>query len=134
MNKNAPWATLSRGLLDTGIIIRWHRGDVDARHCLRQTETDWYYARMTRKELLHPPIRDAEKRKLLALLATMRIINPDDEIAEAYTDLLQRYPYLRDHLADALIAATAWVKGLPVVTTNVRHFVPIEGIEVISFP
>ena len=134
MSRNEPWAVLSRGLLDTNIIIRWHRGDRDARYCLRHTKTDWYYARITRKELLRPPIRDAEKQELRALMATMRIINPDDEIAATYADLLQRYPYLRDHLADALIAATAWVKGLPVVTTNVRHFLPIEEIEVIPFP
>ena len=46
------------------------------------------------------------------LLGTMRVINPDPQITSAYRELLGRYPYLRDHLADALIAASAWVKSL----------------------
>jgi len=41
--------------------------------------------------------------------------------------------YLRVHLADALIAASAWVKNLPIVTTNLRHFQQIRKIEVIPF-
>ena len=131
---NIPWLGLSRGLLDTNVFILWYRGNADAKFCLRQTKTDWYYAKITCKELLHPPIREAEKQELLGLLKTLRIINSDDAIAAAYSDLLNRYPYLRDHLADALIAATAWVKGLPVINTNVRHFAPIQEIEAIPFP
>ncbi len=42
-------------------------------------------------------------------------------------------PHLRDHLADSLIAATAWVKHLPLITTNARHFRPIQEIETIAF-
>jgi predicted nucleic acid-binding protein len=48
--------------------------------------------------------------------------------------LLEKYPYLHDHLADALIAATAWKKNLEVVTTNTRHFSPIAEIHVRRFP
>jgi predicted nucleic acid-binding protein len=48
--------------------------------------------------------------------------------------LLEKYIYLRDHLSDALIAATAWKKNLEVVTTNPRHFTPIEEIYVRRFP
>ncbi len=46
---------------------------------------------------------------------------------------LGRYPYLRDHLADALIAASAWAKNLPLVTVNIPHFDPITEIEVVPF-
>jgi len=88
---------------------------------------------MTRKELLHPPISDAERQHILRLLATLRLINPEGPIAAAYADLLTRYPYLQAHLPDTLIAASAWVKNLPLVTTNPRHFRPIQEIEVITF-
>ena len=54
-------------------------------------------------------------------------------MTDAYTDLLSLYPNLRHHLADALIAATAWAKNLPLVTTNVRHFRSIKEITVIPF-
>jgi predicted nucleic acid-binding protein len=41
---------------------------------------------------------------------------------------------LRDHLGDAIIAATAWVKGLTLVTGNAWHFKPVREIKVVKFP
>jgi len=67
------------------------------------------------------------------MLGSLRQINPDAPVTDAYTELLNRYPNLRHHLADALIAATAVAKNLPLVTTNVRHFKGIAEIEVIPF-
>lgn len=67
------------------------------------------------------------------MLAPLRVINPQGAVASAYDDLLRRYSYLHYHLPDALIAASAIAKNLPVVTTNVRHFRPIEEIEVFPF-
>jgi predicted nucleic acid-binding protein len=55
-------------------------------------------------------------------------------ISAAFSDLLARYSYLRDHLGDALIAATAWVKHLTLVTGNIRHFAPSKEIQVAKFP
>jgi predicted nucleic acid-binding protein len=88
---------------------------------------------VTRKELLRPPISDAERRCVIRLLAGARLVNPDSQIAGAYSDLLSRYDYLRAHLADALIAASALVKHLPLLTTNLRHFQQIREIEVVPF-
>lgn len=127
------WLALTRVLADTGVFILWHRGDRRARRFFRSPTLSIYYSRVTRKELLRPPISDGERRRIVRLLATVRIINPDPEIAIAYSALLAMYPYLQNHLPDALIAASAWVKNLPIVTTNVRHFQPIGEIEVISF-
>jgi predicted nucleic acid-binding protein len=67
------------------------------------------------------------------MLGSLRQVNPDPTVTNAYTDLLRRYPNLQHHLADALIAATALAKNLPLVTTNVRHFRSIEEIEVLPF-
>jgi predicted nucleic acid-binding protein len=75
----------------------------------------------------------AERRLILNMLGTLRQINLDATITDAYSELLNRYPDLRHHLADALIAATAWAKNLPLVTTNLRHFRLIEEIELVSF-
>ena len=99
----------------------------------RNPNIEIYYSRMTRKELLRPPISDAERRRIQMMLATLRQINPDASVTKAYTDLLRLYPNLRHHLADALIAASAWAKNLPLVTTNVRHFRSVKEIEVIPF-
>lgn len=127
------WLDLNRSLADTGVFIRWYRGDPQARLFFRRPNVDIYYTRVTRKELLPPFISDTERRQILRLLSSLRVINPEARIADAYAELLLRYPYLQDHLADTLIAASAWVKNLPLVTTNVRHFRPIREIETFSF-
>ena len=36
-------------------------------------------------------------------------------------------------MGDALIAATALEHGLPVLTANVKHFLPVEGLTVEAF-
>ena len=93
-----------------------------------------YYAKQTRKELLHPLLNSRERRRLMRLLKRFRRVNPDEKIATAFSDLLARYSYLRDHLGDAMIAATAWVKSLTLVTGNARHFEPLQEIKVLKFP
>jgi predicted nucleic acid-binding protein len=133
LTNEPPWLKLTIALVDTGVFILWYRGDPQARRLFRNPAIEIYYSRVTRKELLRPPISDAERTRILRLLATVRVINPDVQIAAAYSDLLSRYQYLNAHLADALIAASAWAKNLPLITTNVRHFQQIQEIEVIPF-
>jgi len=80
--------------------------DPRARLFFRNPAIEIYYSRVTRKELLHPPISDAEKARVLRLLAGLRLINPDNQIAAAYSDLLSRYGALRAALSqgDRLIS------------------------------
>jgi predicted nucleic acid-binding protein len=127
------WLNLPRALADTGVFIFWYRGEPKAKLFFRNPNIDIYYSRMTRKELLRPPISDAERQRMLMMLGTLRQVNPDAAVTDAYTSLLRRYPNLQHHLADTLIAATAMAKNLPLVTTNVRHFNGIAEIEVVSF-
>ena len=125
---------VSHYLVDTGVFILYLRRDHHAIDFLRSTEAVIYYSRVTRKELLRPPISARERTEVLAVLQRYRIVNPDPQIADGFAALLEKYLYLRDHLSDALIAATAWKKNLAVVTTNPRHFTPIEEIHVRRFP
>jgi predicted nucleic acid-binding protein len=127
------WLNLQRALADTGVFILWYRGEPNAKLLFRNPDIQIYYSRVTRKELLRSPISDAERRRISLLLGSLRQINPETPVTDAYSDLLSRYPTLRHHLADALIAATSWTKDLPLVTTNVRHFKFIKEIEVIPF-
>jgi predicted nucleic acid-binding protein len=124
----------ARYLVDTGVFILYIRGHHKALVFFRETTTRIYYSRMTRKELLRPPINTREKEEIVALLQQYRIVNPDPPIAEGFSALLSKYAYLKDHLADALIAATAWKKGMTVVTTNPRHFEPIKEVSIKRFP
>jgi predicted nucleic acid-binding protein len=124
----------ARYLLDTGVFILYFRRNHKAITFFRETTTELYYSRITRKELLRPPISTREKEEVETFLQRYRIVNPDPPIAEGFSLLLEKYVYLKDHLADALIAATAWRKDLEVVTTNPRHFKPIKEISVKRFP
>ena len=125
------WLNLQRALADTGVFILWYRGEPKAKLFFRNPNIEIYYSRVIRKELLRSPISDAERRRMLLMLRSLRQINPDPAVTDAYTELLNRYPNLRHHLADSLIAASAWAKNIPLVTTNARHFRFIREIEVI---
>ena len=121
-------------LVDTDVFILWQHHHQVARKFFRQPPGRIYYSKQTRKELLHPFLSSRERRRIVRLLKRFRHVNPDQRIVAAFSDLLARYSYLRDHLGDALIAATASVKDLTLVTGNVRHFAAIKEIKVVRFP
>jgi predicted nucleic acid-binding protein len=80
-----------------------------------------YYSIITKKELLTKPgLRDSERESILAELSRCRLIPVTDSIAARYSDLRHHFPTLDK--GDALIAATALVKRLPLMTRNTRHF------------
>ena len=130
---DASWSNVRSALVDTGVFIYWLRGDRTARQFFRDPRRTVYYSKVTRKELLRKPIPTAESQRVKAFLSRFRPINPDAQIAGRFSELLQQYPALQHHLADALIAATAWEKNLPLITTNPRHFVALEEISTIRF-
>ena len=59
----------------------------------------------------------------------MRVLNVDPVIAAAASELLQEYPNDPLRVNDALIAATAWTKKLPLLTRNRKHYEFITEIE-----
>jgi predicted nucleic acid-binding protein len=124
----------ARYLVDTGVFILYIRKHHKALAFFRETTAEIYYSRVTRKELLRPPINTREKEEIVTFLQRYRIVNPDPSIAEGFSTLLSKYVYLKDHLADAPIAAPAWKKSMTVVTTNPRHFEPLEEVSVKQFP
>lgn len=113
-------------LLDTDIFIdyfntgRFH-ALFDSRHFII------YYSIVTKKELLTKPgLRDNERTSILAELTRCRLITLTDSITAQYSDLRHRYPTLEQ--SDALIAATALVKRLPLMTRNKRHFKIVSSL------
>jgi predicted nucleic acid-binding protein len=125
---------VSHYLVDTGVFILYLCRNRSAIDFFRSTAAVIYHSRMTRKKLLRPPISTSERVEVLAVLQQYCIVSPDPQIAQGFAALLEKYAYLRDQQADALIAATAWKKNLEVVTTNPRHFTPIAEIQVRRFP
>ncbi|HSA86996.1 MAG TPA: PIN domain-containing protein [Nitrospira sp.] len=113
-------------LLDTDIFIDYF--NTDRFHALFDSSRFIvYYSIITKKELLTKPgLRDNERASILAELTRCRLIPLTVSIAARYSDLRRRYPQLEQ--SDALIAATALVKRLPLMTRNKRHFKVISDL------
>src|SRR5260370_23227708 len=79
------WLKLQRALADTGVFILWYRGEPKAKLFFRNPNIQIYYSRVTRKELLRSPISDAERKRISIMLGSLRQINPDTNVTDAYT-------------------------------------------------
>lgn len=113
-------------LLDTDIFIDYF--NTGRFHALFDSNRfRVYYSAITKKELLTKPgLRDNERAAILAELAQCRLITLSDSITTRYSDLRRRHPSLEK--GDALIAATALVKHLPLMTRNKRYFQIVPGL------
>jgi len=113
-------------LVDTDIFIDYF--NASRFHALfDSTRFTVYYSIVTKKELLTKSgLRDAERESILAELNRCRLIPLSDSIAARYSDLRHHFPSLDK--GDALIAATALVKRLPLMTRNTRHFRMVTGL------
>ncbi len=113
-------------LVDTDIFIDYF--NTGRFHALFDSDRfTVYYSVITKKELLTKPgLRDNERESILAELTRCRLIPLSDSITARYSDLRRLHPSLEK--GDALIAATALVKRLPLMTRNKRHFRMVSGL------
>jgi len=117
-------------LIDTDIFIDYLKSIQPACALLDSAQFDLYYSSWTRKELLAKSgLKESERQEIDVLLARFRIISVDDAIAEKYWMLLKKYESQGLRQADAIVAATAWQKSLPLLTRNQKHFRFIGEIE-----
>jgi predicted nucleic acid-binding protein len=92
-----------------------------------------YFAAITRKELLAKPrLSSTERRRIELLLLKHRLIPVDENIAKKFSSLLQKYSRQGLRNADALVAATAWSRNLPLFTRNFRHYRFISEITLLD--
>ena len=117
-------------LIDTDIFIDYLKGMSPAKAVFRSRDIDIYCSILTKKELLSKPgLEDSERKKIISILRDLKIISIDPDISLKYSDLLAKYHDNRLQPPDAIIAATAWSKKLPLLTRNRRHFSYIEEIK-----
>jgi len=110
-------------LVDTDVFIDYLKDIRPARALLDSGQFDIYYSSWTRKELLaQPGLATYERQEIEELLRRFRLVPVDDAIAEKYWVLLTKYGSQGLRQADAIIAATAWQKNLPLLTRNQKHF------------
>ena len=109
-------------LIDTDIFIDYLKGMSPAKAVFRSRDIE--------KELLSKPgLKDSERKKIISILRDLKTISIDPDISLKYSDLLAKYHDNRLQPPDAIIAATAWSKKLPLLTRNRRHFSYIEEIK-----
>jgi len=112
-------------LVDTVIFIDYF--NANRFHALFDSARFTVYSIITKKELLGKPgPRNSERESILVELTRCRLIPLSDSIAARYSDLRRLHPSLDK--GDALIAATALVKRLPLMTRNKRHFQMVTGL------
>ena len=118
-------------LLDSDILIDHLRGYEPARQYLKHFEAgemQGYLSIITVAELAAGQMRqDDEEAKVRQLLALFTHIDLDFAIAWRGGEIRRQH---QTRLADALIAATALSYRLTLVTRNLQHFTPIEGLQV----
>ena len=116
-------------LIDTDIFIDYLKGMPPAKAVFRSRDIDIYCSILTKKELLSKTgLKDSERKKIISILRDLKTISIDPDISLKYSDLLANYHDNRLQPPDAIIAATAWSKKLPLLTRNRRHFSYIEEI------
>lgn len=114
-------------LLDSNILIYGASGEHPALDAILD-RTDLAAASVTRIETLgYHGLSDIERHWLETAFARMQILPLDDAVAERAIGLRQER---RMALADAIIAATALVHGLPLVTRNVDDFSHLAELEI----
>ena len=116
-------------LVDTDVLIAYLNRRAH-RSYLERPDQRVYYSAVTKKELLSKPgLRDAERRAIVTLLSRFRLVRIDRRVADQYSRIRRLYPSLAR--ADALIAASALARRMPLLTLNSRHCRSIEGLHLL---
>jgi predicted nucleic acid-binding protein len=116
-------------ILDTTILVDVLRGHIQAVDYMLALEEVPVCSEVTRVEVLRG-LRSDERRPAERLFQQLRWFPVDEAIARVAGELGRglRRSHSGIGVADLIIAATAEQLGLPLATTNVRHFPMIKGL------
>lgn len=116
-------------VLDTTVLMDVLRGHPRAVDYLLALEEVPVCSEVSRVEVVRGP-RSQERRPAEQLFQRLRWVHVDDAVARLGGELGRRLR--RSHsgvgVADLIIAATAEEVGLPIATTNIRHFPMVKGL------
>lgn len=126
-------------LLDTNIAILLRDGVADVKARILDLDEAPVLSAVTRVELeggIHARPEFAEQRRQAvdALLRELEVVDFDDEMAAAYGAIVARAGFSRRKIIDRMIAATALVNGLTLITCNPADFQDIPGLKLDVWP
>ena len=115
--------------LDTTVLIDVLRGHAAAVDYLLALDDVPVCSEVSRVEVIRG-LRSAEQRRAEQLFQRLRWVQVDESVAKTAGELGRglRRSHTRIGAADLIIAATAERVGLPLATTNARHFPMLEGV------
>ena len=117
-------------LFDTDVLIDYLRGHENAASVIEANHSEAFLSALTVAELFQG-VRDGKERlKLTRTLSAFNILPVTQEIAER-GGLFSR-DFRKSHgcgLADCLIAATADLQGLTLITLNTKHYPMLEAVK-----
>ncbi len=118
-------------LADSGILVRDLRGDHRASDLLSHlyTSAPLAVSTMTAFEVIRGCRSERQEAQTLGLLQVFDIVDVDFEVARTGAELMRAHPRVlssTQSVPDALIAATAIVRGLTLITLNRRQFARLK--------
>ena len=117
--------------LDTNALIYYLQGEPAVARKFsswRRVKEEFVVSTIVQAELLSlPRLTDADRKEIEGLLATMLLVPVDAPVAELAAAFRRTY---RVKLLDTIIAATAFLRDVPLVTRNVKDFSRIREIQV----
>lgn len=124
-------------LVDSDVLIDAGRGVHDAVACINEVEQrdDPAVSVVSQMALIVGCRRKADLRVVERFLQRFHVIHLNERISRTAIDLLHRYRLSHGLLlADALIAATALMDGIPLVSKNQRDYRCIAGLDLRPYP
>lgn len=120
-------------VLDTNILIEILKNNTQTLSDLEAMDGVFYISSITVMELYFGARDKLELEKLKKFTASFERIEIDVDISSQATQLIENYA--KSHhldIPDALIAASALVKKIPLMTYNRKDFKYIEGLTLID--
>ena len=117
-------------LLDTNSVIYFFNGEENISKLVEKAEDQVYISFITKIEMLCFEIEDEDvKREIGEFLEEIEVITIDDAII---SQTIEYRKNVKMKVPDAIICATAKVRGLAFVTADKSLTRKLKGIEIIS--
>ena len=125
-------------LIDTDVAIHLRDGDAVVRARILDLPAPPVISLVSLIELkggaMTGPHHELRRRRLDTILQAVRVIGLDEATVDVYAGFLKRSGFSRSRILDRLIAATAIVNDLTLVTMNGPDFRDIPGLKLEIWP
>lgn len=118
-------------LIDTDILINYINGDIDTSIFLDRFQENIYISIITYGEVLHGARNKNEFNQISKVLDSLSFIYLSEDMQRLGQKLFERYK-LKGGIGfyDTLIASTALLENISLITNNFKHFKIIPNLEI----